>query len=140
MAALLAGAAWACLIAWLLLRLLRQFRAHRAGSLGRPAAAPTAPPLPDLAVIVPARNEIDNIEACLAGLSAQRGLTPRSAIIVVDDASQDGTAQAVARAARRDPRIELIDSGGLPEGWLGKPPACWRGAARASAEWLCFVD
>src|SRR5205085_6523214 len=107
---------------------------------GRPAAAPTAPPAPDVAVIVPARNEIDNIGACLAGLSAQRGLTPRSAIIVVDDASQDGTAQAVARAARRDPRIELIGSGGLPAGWMGKPHACWRGAARASAEWLCFID
>ena len=68
----MAGAVWAGLIAWLLLRIFRQFRTHRAASLSGPMAD-TA--LPDIAIIVPARNEIANIAACLEGLAAQRGLT-----------------------------------------------------------------
>jgi chlorobactene glucosyltransferase len=140
MTVLVAGAVWAGLIAWLLLRIFRQFRAHRTASLGRPAPDTTDAPLPDIAIIVPARNEIANIATCLAGLTAQRGLSGGSSIIVVDDASLDATGQAVADAARRDPRIELIEAGDLPAGWMGKPYACWQGALRAQTEWLCFVD
>ena len=70
MTVLVAGAVWAGLIAWLLLRILRQFRTHRAASLSGPMAD-TAPP--DIAIIVPARNEIANIATCLAVLTAQRG-------------------------------------------------------------------
>src|SRR5438105_15206135 len=138
MAALLAGAVWACLIGWLMLRLLGQFRTYRATSLAFPEGAPAF--LPAVAVIVPARNEITNIETCLAGLTAQRGLTGGLSIIVVDDGSQDGTREAVARVARDDPRVELIDPGDLPASWMGKPHACWRGALRTQPEWLCFID
>ncbi|MBV8494910.1 MAG: glycosyltransferase [Alphaproteobacteria bacterium] len=137
MAALLGGAAWATLIGWLLLRLLRQFRTHRNASLGR---SPVAASLPPVAIIVPARNEIANIETCLKGLREQRGLTKNSSIIIVDDGSQDGTAEAVARIAREDARISLIEAGDLPAGWMGKPHACWQGASQAKAEWLCFID
>jgi len=138
MAVLLAGGVWACLIGWLLLRLLRQFRTHRAASLGPPNGTPAS--LPAVAIIVPARNEIANIGTCLAGLTAQRGLSGGLSIIVVDDGSQDGTGEVVARSARDDPRIELIGSGDLPAGWMGKPHACWQGALQTDAEWLCFVD
>ena len=138
MAALLAGAVWAGLIGWLILRLLRQFRIHRGTSLGDPTDVPSS--LPSVAIIVPARDEIANIATCLAGLTAQRGLTGGLSIAVVDDGSQDGTGQAVARVGRDDPRIELIDPGNLPAGWMGKPHACWQGALRSKAEWLCFID
>src|SRR5947208_12115918 len=118
MTTLLAGAVWAGLIVWLVLRIFRQFWAHQAASLGRPAPDAADAPLPEIAIIVPARNEIANIAACLEGLAAQRGLTDRSSITVVDDGSQDGTGQAVVRAARSHPRIELIESGDLPPGWM----------------------
>ena len=138
MAALLAGAIWAGLVGWLLLRLLRQSRTHRNASLGPPPTS-TAP-LPPVAILVPARNEIGNIDTCLAGLTAQRGLTHELSIIVIDDGSQDGTAEAVGKIAQDDPRIRLIDAGDLPAGWMGKPHACWQGALQAHTEWLCFVD
>jgi chlorobactene glucosyltransferase len=138
LATLLAGAAWAGLIGWLLRRAMRQFHAHRAASL--PPGDAAAETLPDVAIVVPARNEIANIAACLVGLAAQRGLSAGSSITVVDDGSQDGTGRAVARLARSDPRIGLIEPGPLPAGWMGKPHACWRGAEAAEAEWLCFVD
>ena len=137
MPVLLAGAIWAGLVGWLVSRLLRQLRVHRNASLGAP---PTVARLPPVEAIVPARNEAGNIRTCLAGLAAQRGLTGDLSITVVDDGSEDGTAEAVAAMARDDKRIRLISAGELPAGWMGKPHACWQGALQASAEWLCFVD
>jgi chlorobactene glucosyltransferase len=134
---LCAGAAWAGLVLWLLARVLRQFKAHRPLPAVLPALDGAAA---SVAVIVPVRNEIGNIDGCLAGLRHQSGLAGGPAIIVVDDESQDGTADAVARAAAIDPRIRLIPAGPLPRGWMGKPHACWRGALAAEAEWLCFID
>src|SRR5438105_4998043 len=136
MVALLAGAIWAGLAGWFLLRLLRQFRTHRNASLGPPPTGATR--LPAVAIIVPARNEIGNIEACLAGLTAQRGLGRGLSILVVDDGSEDGTAEGVIKIARDDPRVRLIHAGELPTGWMGKPHACWQGGLQAQAEWLCF--
>src|ERR687884_66927 len=98
MMVLLAGSAWAGLVLWLLVRAFRQFKVHRplpAPSPGDPAASVT--------VIVPVRNEITNIGACLAALQRQSGLAADFAIVVVDDESRDGTAEAVACIAARDP-------------------------------------
>jgi chlorobactene glucosyltransferase len=140
MAVLLAGLVWALLVGWLILRAVRQFRAHAALSLERPKAKPIAPQQGAVAIIVPARNEAENIGKCLAGLSAQRGLAVGSSITVVNDGSQDATADMVARAASADPRISLVEAGPLPAGWMGKPHACWRGAMLADTEWRCFID
>src|SRR5262249_23493590 len=96
--------------------------------------------LPPVSIIVPVRNEICNIGTCLEGLSAQTSLPGRSSIIIVDDASQDGTAAAVEYHAAGDSRIRLIAAGALPQGWVGKPDAWWRGGLLAEGEWLCFVD
>ncbi|HTZ36900.1 MAG TPA: glycosyltransferase, partial [Stellaceae bacterium] len=88
MPALLIGGLWLVLIVCLLSRLVRQAQAHRASALEPlPAAAP-APP--DVAVILPVRDEVANIEACLAGLLAQQGLGRGYEIVVVDDNSGDG--------------------------------------------------
>ena len=137
MPVLIWGAAWAVLVTGLLARVLRQFRSYRQAAV---AAANASDALPSVSVIVPVRNEIANIERCLAGLSGQTGLSAGSAIIVVDDGSEDGGPAAARRCAVGDPRIRLIEAGPLPDGWAGKPHACWRGAALAEGKWLCFVD
>src|SRR3954453_10832491 len=135
MAVLLAGAAWACLIGWLILRAGWEVEGHEAVTVGGSAS-----PEQTVAIIVPARNEARNIGQCLSGLSAQRGLAAGSSIIVVDDGSRDGTADRVRAAAQNDGRIGLVEAGALPAGWMGKPYACWRAATEAEAEWLCFID
>ena len=137
MVILFCGAAWAALVLYLLGRTLRQFRAYRQLALTVPSGLSA---LPSVSIIVPARNEIQNIGPCLDGLRAQSGLSRRWSIIVVDDESQDGTAAAVERCSAEDPRIRLVSAGTLPEGWVGKPHACWRGALLADCDWLCFVD
>ena len=137
MAILFSGGAWAALVLYLLCRTLRQFRAYRQLALAVPSELSV---LPSVSIIVPARNEIQNIDLCLDGLRSQTGLSNRSSIIVVDDESQDGTAAAVEQYSAMDPRIRLASAGALPDGWIGKPHACWRGALLAECDWLCFVD
>jgi chlorobactene glucosyltransferase len=137
MLALICGAVWAFLVLYLLSRVVRQFGNFRRATL---PAVSRAADLPTVAIVVPVRNEIDNIELCLTGLSAQTGLPRRAPIIVVDDGSQDGTKEAVERFIAAEPSIELLDAGVLPAGWAGKPHACWQGALSAKADWLCFLD
>ena len=137
MPALLTGVIWAALVLYLLSRALRQFGAHRATTLVASAKPISSAPV---SIIVPARNEIDNIETCLRGLMAQAGLPGGFSIIVVDDGSEDGTAAAVVRQIERGCPAELLAAGALPDGWVGKPHACWRGALAAGGAWLCFID
>jgi cellulose synthase/poly-beta-1,6-N-acetylglucosamine synthase-like glycosyltransferase len=133
MAILYCGAAWAALVLYLLYRALRQFRAFRQLALTVPSELSV---LSSVAIVVPARNEIQNISLCLAGLRAQTGLSGRWSIIVVDDDSQDATAAAVEQCSAHDSKVKLVSAGVLPEGWIGKPHACWRGALLAECHWL----
>jgi len=91
-----------------------------------------------VSVIVPAKDEEANIEAALATLLAQD--YPDIEIVVVDDRSTDGTAEAVRRVAERDRRVRLVQVTELPAGWFGKPHAMHVGAGEARGRWLLFVD
>lgn len=137
MPALACGTIWAGLVTCLLFRALRQFRAFRETAL---LVSSGSPGLPAVSIIVPVRNEIDNIRHCIEGLTAQNGLTDRASIIIVDDESQDGTAEVVEQRIALDSRIRVVAAGALPSGWIGKPHACWRGALSAESDWLCFID
>jgi chlorobactene glucosyltransferase len=97
-------------------------------------AVPPNRPLPELAIIIPARNEAANLRRLLPSLQALDYPGPLE-IIVVDDGSTDETAAiAQAHGAR------LIRLDGPPSGWFGKPHACQQGAEAAYAEWLLFTD
>ncbi len=87
--------------------------------------------------IVPARNEEANIAQAVRSLAAQPEIMQ---IFVVDDQSTDGTARVVAGLAATEPRLRLLESGPLPEGWVGKNWAVWQGAQQASGHWLLFTD
>ncbi|MBN1892009.1 MAG: glycosyltransferase [Clostridiales bacterium] len=88
---------------------------------------------PSISVIIPARNEEENLPLLLRDLSAQSA-TVRE-IIVVDDMSEDGT----ARVAREN-GAKLIRPDNKPEGWTGKTWACQNGADAAAGEILLFLD
>lgn len=137
MFAVICDALWLGLVIYFLGRVLRQFRNYQRASI---VPARETRVLPAVSIIVPVRNEIANIDLCLAGLATQTHLPEGSSIIVVDDGSRDGTKAAVARWVVTDPRIKLVEAGPLPAGWAGKPHACWRGASLATAGWLCFID
>jgi chlorobactene glucosyltransferase len=107
--------------------------------LRRPdTGAPVPANAPLVSVLVPARNEKLNIENCLRSLQKQD--YPNFEIIVLDDNSKDNTGELVAALARSDPRITLMSGEPLPEGWAGKPHACFQLAKKARGEWLIFID
>ncbi|HEX3881076.1 MAG TPA: glycosyltransferase family A protein [Stellaceae bacterium] len=137
MAALVAGAIWAGLVAYLLSRVMRQGRAFAAATLPDCGSCDIAG---GLAIVVPMRNEIDNFDACLESLLAQRGLPDDWRIVVVDDNSTDGTAERLERLAAAEPRLHSMRAGALPPGWTGKSHACWLGATACRSGWLCFID
>ncbi|WBB67242.1 glycosyltransferase [Micromonospora sp. WMMD812] len=108
--------------------------------LRRPAGPPAEVTEP-VAVLLPLRDEAARIGPCLRALLDQRGV-PGLRIVVLDDGSTDGTADAVRAIAGDDPRVTLLTGVAPPPGWLGKPYACWQLATRAdpAATALVFVD
>jgi chlorobactene glucosyltransferase len=95
-------------------------------------------PAPLISVLIPARNEETNIEACLDSLRGQD--YPNLEILVLDDSSTDSTAEIVARIAAEDRRVRLLRGQPLPQGWAGKPFACHQLAQEARGSWLLFTD
>ncbi len=91
-----------------------------------------------VSVIVAVRDEGARIGETIKRLVAQEGIDLE--LVVVDDRSSDQTAAIVAQLAATDARIKLVDAGELPDGWLGKCHACWKGAQQARADWLLFTD
>jgi chlorobactene glucosyltransferase len=94
---------------------------------------------PLVSVIIPARNEELNIQTCVESIA--RAEYDRFEIIIVDDRSEDRTAE-LARAVPRGnaERVLVLDGAELPDGWLGKPWACEQGADHARGDLLLFTD
>ncbi|WP_299034237.1 glycosyltransferase family 2 protein [uncultured Pseudokineococcus sp.] len=106
--------------------------------LRRPAADP--PPVRGaVSVLLPVRDEAHQVAACLAAVRAQRGV-PDLEVLVLDDASGDGTAEAARAAADGDPRVRVLAGRPAPAGWLGKTWACAQLAEAAGGDVLVFVD
>jgi hypothetical protein len=93
-----------------------------------------------VSVLLPVRDEAPRVAACVSALLAQEGVDLE--VVVLDDGSTDGTAQAVRDAAGGDPRLRLLTGAPLTPGWLGKPHACRQlaGAAAPTSTVLVFVD
>jgi 4,4'-diaponeurosporenoate glycosyltransferase len=110
------------LLGWLLLWRLRPLPAADAG---RERGG--------VAVVVPARDEAVAIASLVPRLvAAARDIDE---IVVVDDHSTDDTADVARRLGAR-----VVSAPAVPEGWLGKPHACWHGASATAAPILLFVD
>ena len=103
---------------------------------GKRARVPAPQPL--VTIIVPARDEENNIGPCVESLLRQDYYNFE--IIVVDDNSEDSTSSVVSRTAGEDNRVHLIRGEPLPPGWAGKPHACLQAARLAKGDWLLFTD
>ncbi|MBI5528474.1 MAG: glycosyltransferase [Deltaproteobacteria bacterium] len=103
-----------------------------------PAEHPDEPQF--VSVIVPARNEEENIEQCVRSLLAMD--YPCFEVVVADDHSSDRTASIVTRMAAADDRLRLVDVPDLPAGWTGKNWAVHSAVANVSHDtvWFMFTD
>jgi hopene-associated glycosyltransferase HpnB len=105
---------------------------------GGPMLAPAVPAqTPSVSVIVPARDEEETIERALRSLLAQTYAGVMQ-VILVDDQSRDGTAQAAAMIA--DPRLVVIEGTERKPGWSGKLWALSQGVEAATGDLLLFTD
>ncbi|PRY50508.1 glycosyl transferase family 2 [Geodermatophilus tzadiensis] len=113
--------------------------AHAAVNARLLRRAPADPPevARPVTVVVPVRDEEATIGGCLAAVLASAGV-PDLRVVVVDDGSTDGTAAVVRGVGDR--RVRLLSAPPPPDGWLGKPHACWVGAQTADDGVLVFVD
>ncbi len=96
---------------------------------------------PRVSIIVPARNEEDDIEQTLLRLLALD--YDNYEVIAVDDRSSDRTGEIIARLARsKDAHgiLKVISIEALPSAWVGKTHAMWTAAQQATGDWLLFTD
>lgn len=89
--------------------------------------------LATLSVIIPARNEAENLPLLLEDLRNQ-SYKPFE-IICADDDSSDTTAQIAASNG-----VRVISLHNKPDGWIGKTWACQNGADAARGDLLLFLD
>lgn len=94
--------------------------------------------LPLVSLLVPARDEEDNIGACIRSLLAQD--YPHFEVLVFDDQSNDATPVVLAEIAAAQPRLRVVTSSAPPEGKAGKNWACSQLARAAAGELLFFTD
>jgi GT2 family glycosyltransferase len=107
-------------------------------ALPRLETLPAALAPPSLSVVVPCRNEADDVERTVRSLVSQD--LPGLEVVAVDDRSTDATGRILDRLAAEDPRVRVVHVTALPDGWLGKNHACAAGARRAGGEWILFTD
>ncbi|WP_028561085.1 glycosyltransferase [Paenibacillus pinihumi] len=91
-----------------------------------------------LSILIPARNEEENIGPCLESVLANE--FPFREILILNDRSSDGTSTRIAMLADRDSRIREIQGEELPPGWMGKSHACHQLSLQAQGEWWLFLD
>jgi hopene-associated glycosyltransferase HpnB len=101
---------------------------------------------PSVVAVIPARDEEENIREAVGSLLCQD--YPGSfSIVLIDDDSRDGTAQAAreaAQAAQADDRLTVLRGQPLPKGWTGKLWAMKQGIEAAalspSPDYLLLTD
>jgi hopene-associated glycosyltransferase HpnB len=119
----------------------------RAGARDDRIKVPAPKTWPSVIAVVPARDEADVIARSIGSLLAQ-DYAGEYRVILVDDNSSDGTAEAARAEARRlgrEDRLEVLAGAPLAAGWTGKLWAVSQGVARARTYepkylWLTDAD
>lgn len=111
------------------------------------AERPTDAQPDEVAVLLPVRDEVADVERCVRHLvAAARHWRGRARVVVLDDGSTDGTTEVLARLVRElgggpDGVLGVVAGTPLPPGWLGKSWACQQLAdAVPEATVLVLVD
>lgn len=91
-----------------------------------------------ISVLIPARNEENNISDCLNSVLNQS--YQANEIIVVDDLSTDNTFNIVKGFSNKYSNIKLFKNEALPNNWLGKNWACYNLFLKSNNDYLLFID
>jgi glycosyltransferase involved in cell wall biosynthesis len=99
--------------------------------------ADSAPIDQSISILIPMRNEAENVIELIALLKAQTNLNDFE-IIALDDSSSDNTKGLLLGLDQEN--LKVISGAALEEGWLGKNYACYQLAKAARGEYLVFLD
>jgi hopene-associated glycosyltransferase HpnB len=133
---------------WLYLLLARGHFWQPSRALGPPSSstgAAVSAHVGRIVAVVPARNEAEGVGKAVISLLAQT-LAPPMHVIVVDDGSTDGTAEAAVRAAEgcgAGERLTVLRGAPPAAGWTGKLWAMSQGITAAAArdpDFLLLTD
>jgi len=138
------GLALAAALAWMVLLFGRGFFWRAADDDRDAPALPDPASWPEVAIVIPARDEAETIGATIRGLLAQ-DYPGRFSITLVDDRSRDGTGEIARAAAAGDARLTVVTGTARPAGWTGKLWALQQGldqvaTAAPGATHLLFTD
>jgi glycosyltransferase involved in cell wall biosynthesis len=89
-----------------------------------------------LSIVVPVRNEAENVLPLIAEIHAALGNHGEFEVIYVDDGSTDATPQRLAEALARYPRLRVLVHG---EG-CGQSAALMSGVRAARGDWVATLD
>ncbi|MBI4460381.1 MAG: glycosyltransferase [Acidobacteria bacterium] len=94
---------------------------------------------PRVSILVPARNEAEILQETLSAFLSQDHSDYE--VILVDDASTDGTAKVAEQCAKQFPgRLRVLRVESLPSDWVGKTHALHQAFQVASGEWVLATD
>ncbi len=89
-----------------------------------------------LSVVVPVRNEAENIIPLIEEIHAALAARSDFEVIYVDDGSSDETPQRLAQAAQRFERLRVLRH----RTSCGQSAAVWTGGRAAKGEWIITLD
>lgn len=92
-----------------------------------------------VAVLLPVRNEAENVVDLVASLKAQTGISDLK-FYFLDDNSEDETLELLKREIAGDNRFLITSGQPLPEGWLGKPWALEQIRNKVKADYIVNID
>lgn len=104
--------------------------------LRRRTGGATVNPQLFVSVLIPARNEAENLRRLIPSLLNQRHRNFE--LLVYDDASDDDTWRVINSFS--DPRVRPLRGTGPPAGWAGKVHALFQATRFASGRALLFLD
>jgi len=93
---------------------------------------------PSVAIIIPVRDEEEDLEQALQSVCNLNYNNYR--IIVINDRSTDRTGEILEGFKTRYPKLTIVTVTALPEGWLGKNKALQEGYRQSDEEWMLFTD
>ncbi|MDQ3836328.1 MAG: glycosyltransferase [Thermoproteota archaeon] len=96
---------------------------------------------PSVSVIIPARNEEDNIESCLLSVLMQN--YSNFEVVAVDDNSEDRTLEIMKYIKSKQEfseKLKIISLPAKPEDWMGKTWASQQGYMNSAGDILLFTD
>ena len=91
-----------------------------------------------ISILIPARNEADNILILLQSIYDQD--YKNYEVVILDDNSTDNTYKLCETFAQRHPSFKVIKGKALPADWLGKNYACYQLAEQATGAYYLFLD